>query len=291
MDTDLNIARLKMRELERRYLLELYKLSNRKQFALICKDQIISSLGITDDEWRDVQERASDKGLVKRNSFETVQITELGIEETEKIMSSDYEKQLYLVLKKVTEDCRYNGGMERSEVAKLLSIGAEDLDNILFDFKEKGWVKLTFSSVEATPAGINAFNKWEERNQQPQNISGNINNFTFNASVTGFQNQTQNSVQNLYQVNITNDFDFNAAMEAIISLIRESSISNFKKEDLISDLERIKNLAETEPSKELVEHAKSRINYLETALKGTELAAKLAPYIPQLYAYFEGLVR
>lgn len=284
---DLNFQRLRRQELERRYLYKLYELSIERQIYLAKKEEMISALGITCDEWIDATNGLLDKDLVKKIASGVVQITPEGNKEVEKIMALDYEALEYRILQKLVENGVDNYTYD-DELADSLSIPKEYLRVFLIDFDKKGWINVMVDgTIQLCAAGVTAFHKGEKQSGS----TGGVNNFTINARDVAFQNQTQNSTQNVHQVKITNNPDFNSAVDAVVNLIKESSLNNFKKEDLLTDVERIKNLAQLEPSQELVEHAKSKINYLETAIKGTELVTKLAPYLPQLYAYFESLVR
>jgi hypothetical protein len=111
----------------------------------------------------------------------------------------------------------------------------------------------------------------------------NTNNYGHSINQIGGNSNAQTA-----QINVNSEFD--NAIKSIVDLVKSSSLSSLIKEDLITDVERIQNLAKQEPSAELVERAKSRINYLETALKVTDLALKTAPIFPHLYAFFDGLL-
>ncbi|HEX8196260.1 MAG TPA: hypothetical protein VF571_08735 [Pyrinomonadaceae bacterium] len=172
-----------------------------------------------------MQDRLSNRNLVKSIAFGLVQITGDGIKGAERIMALNYEELEYRILQKLVEK-GVNSETYDEELAESLSISKEYLRVFLTDFYKKDWIGMIVGgTIQLYPAGFTAFHKWEKQNQQ--NISNNINNLTFNAPVTGFQNQTQNSTQNVHQVNITNNPDFNSAVDAIVSLITDPNRPNF----------------------------------------------------------------
>ena len=98
----------------------------------------------------------------------------------------------------------------------------------------------------------------------------------------------QNNTQNLTITNTINNPEFNSAIQSITELVKASTLNKYQKEDLISDLQRIEQLAKEKPTPELVEHAKSKILTLDNAIKGTELAVKVGQHIPTILNFFQG---
>ena len=206
-------------------------------------------------------------------------------------MERTYPENEYLVLKTIYDACKENNynGIDPFSLEEKVGLDEYELNMILLGIEKKD---LLSNKSTGTYVINHKGMEYLARYENPLQNAGGNNNFTFNAPVGAFQHQTQHSTQNVnQQVNINNDADFNSAIGSIISLIEDSSLANFKKEDLISDIERIQNLAQTQPTPELVEHAKSKINYLETAMKTTDLAMKASNYFSQIYAFFDELIR
>lgn len=115
-------------------------------------------------------------------------------------------------------------------------------------------------------------------------------NNTFNAQTTiqGFQQGGEENTQNIY---INDNDEFNKALNSLLELIQSSSIGDSEKEECFSNLRSIQKLAGKEMTLQNIEQAKLRLNLLDTTLKGTDIALKAAPYMPQLIALFEGVLK
>ncbi len=136
-----------------------------------------------------------------------------------------------------------------------------------------------------TPLGIEEV---ENRRNQQNTTSGITQNTTniHGSNYGGIQQGGQNNTQN---ITVTNNPEFDKAIAGILEVIKSASINNEDKEELLADVKAINNLALKEPSPNLIERAKSRINLLEASFKAVDLAIKVAPYMPQIYAFFENL--
>lgn len=283
-------------DLRRLYLHKVYELTNGNSKEGVSWKDLASELGISKEEENKTYYYLKDKGLVKSIFQGQVSITTQGIDEVEKNMERTYAEKELLVLKTIYEMGKNSPGNEVffNDLKKAVNMPYDDLVTIITELYDgKRYLgESSDETVKISPEGMEFLEN--SRNSHNQNSSAtNIVN-TFYGSVTNLQQQTHYSNQTFNRsISTVNNSDFNSAIGSILEIIKSSSLNNFKKEDLISDLERIQQLAEAEnePSRELVEHAKSKISYLETAIKATDLATKILPYFPQLYAYFEGLIK
>ena len=273
--------------LRNKYILGLYKLSSGDNTQSIYIEDLRREVNISDQEERTLYYYLKDKKLVRMVFQRQVNLTTKGIDKAEKLMQKSYAGKELLVLEKIYEMCQKSSNRHilYKDSPKDIDVDPYNLDDIIEELHNKGYLdskydehyKISIKGIEFLQGRSNMPNHISARDIYNTNIHGNSNN------QIGGQSNKQNA-----QININPEFD--NAIKSIVELIKVSSISNFKKEDLITDIERIQNLAKNPPSIELVEHAKSKINYLDIALKGTDLSLKVAPYIPALIAYFEGLL-
>jgi hypothetical protein len=271
------------------FLKNIYGLADGVAYRQVEMSKVTSALKLPGEQAIAIMVQLKNKELADF-PFGYALITPDGIEEIDKHMAQTYAEKEFLVLKTIHEmsENSPSKAVKYGDVYNALGMSNEDFHEIITElYDRKKYLGPTYDEhLKLSPSG-------KEFLQGRSNLyqSGSINNIThINAPVGNLQQFTNNSNQAFTQNNITNP-EFNDAITSIIELVKSSAISNFKKEDLISDIERIKQLSETEPSPELVEHAKTKINYLEMAFKGTELATKVAPYFPQIYAFFEGLIK
>lgn len=280
-----------------KFLITLYLLSDKTVGQEINREKIFDIIGTNFDERRQIPGILANERFVEWKNHIQISISLKGIIGVEKLMESTYAEREFSVLEAIyrISNKKPEEMVLINDLAKALEMSFYEINPILNDLENrKGLIGSIEDTVWILPAGIEEIEKIKRNPERPtDNFPANVtNNYTFNAPVGAFQNNTLNSTQNVNQkIAVNNNSDFNAAIESILDLVKISSLANFKKEDLISDIERIKQLAENEPSSELVEHAKSKIDYLEKAIKTTDLAIKITPFIPQLYAYFEGLAK
>ncbi len=83
--------------------------------------------------------------------------------------------------------------------------------------------------------------------------------------------------------------DFTRAIEALADLVKSSSLSELEKEERLLEVERIGQLAQKEQTPEVKQLGTSKLQLLEAGLKAGDLAVKVAPYLPHLYAFFENM--
>jgi Mn-dependent DtxR family transcriptional regulator len=279
-----------LRQQQFQFLKKLYELAGGIAYKNVEMAKITSTLNIPNEKIMDIMMQLKKKNLAQFDFGGNASLTPDGVEEIGNEMEKTYAEQELLVLKTIHELSKNNtrGEAHFSEVEKAVGLPFIVLCEIIDELHDrKNYLgEASDEHLKLSPRGKEFLQGRSNLNQ-----SGSINNIThINAPVGNLQQFTNNSNQTFTQNNITNP-EFNDAITSLIELVKSSAISNFKKEDLISDIERIKQLAEEKPSSELVEHAKTKINYLEMAFKGTELATKVAPYIPQIYAFFEGLIK
>ncbi len=209
--------------------------------------------------------------------------------EDEKMAEKNYAENELLVLKTIY-DLGKNlpmGAVMVSDIAKKLRMPYSELNEYLNELEERKGLIENFSdeAVKVAPKG-------KEFLQGKSNLPGNITSgHTYNTNIYAPSNNQIGGQGNVQNAQIILHPEFDNAIKSITNLIKESSLTQFKQADLISNIEHIKQLQSSEPSVELVEHAKSKVDYLGIAVKGTDLAVKIAPYLPALYAYFESLIK
>ena len=277
-------VKMNFREQQNVFLKTLYKLSGDSAYKSVETDEIQKQLAFTDDQIAAIIIRLKEKELAKF-TFSSSYITAKGIEELEKTMKFDYQEKEYEILEKLVEKGAYKA-INDQELADSLSISKNDLYVFLDDFCRKDWVStIPGGDVRVHPAGVTAFHKWQTSNN-PSNLQ--VSGSYFQTNIHGNSNNQIGGQNNTQNVQVNNNPDFNSAIESLIQLTETSSIPLLQREDIISDIERIKQLGEREQTPEIVEHAKAKLLTLENALKLTEIAAKAVPLITVLAAAFGG---
>jgi DNA-binding MarR family transcriptional regulator len=218
---------------------------------------------------------------------EAVWMLPAGIEKIEALDKESYTEQEYIVLEKIAKDCSINGGMSRSALAESLSMSPDYLYVFLIDFEKKGWISLTFGEngkVEVTPQGITAFHKMENRRDQtpPQTYVGDIYN-THIYAPSNNQIGGRGNIQNA-QININPEFE--SAIKSLLELVRKSDLTDIDKEDAISEIERLNQLAQKEKTPQVIERAQKGISLLKSLLEVGELAMKVSPLIHTISSAF-----
>lgn len=277
-------------ELQKKYLRKIYELSKGVSFTQIDQtnkelDDIVEFAG---EQYRGLTEQLQRKSWANFEYAGVIWITPDGVEKIQTDMEKTYAEKELLVLKTIYEmgKNKPKNFVNHTDLLYAVEFSYDELNTIITELYRKGFLgESNDESVKISPRGMEFL---EGKSNMP--AGNNVTNYNIHAPVGAIQHQTQHSTQNVnQQINTVNDSDFDSAINSIIDLVKESSLVNFKKEDLISEIERVKQLRELEPSPELTEHAKSKINYLETLFKAADLFIKAAPFFPHIYAFFEGL--
>jgi hypothetical protein len=201
-------------------------------------------------------------------------------------MARNYQELEYRILEILVENGRNSNELE---VANSLSVSKEQLNVFLSNFYDNKWIgRVVGGGIQLLPKGIEAFGKW---NSSYSTQAGGDIYETHNYGNPVIQIGGQGNTQNVVISHTTNNPEFDSAIKALLEAINTSNLSNDDKEEYLRDVQTINNLALKEPSPQIVERAKSKIDYLTTAIKATDLAVKIAPYIAPLYAYFESLIK
>ena len=282
------MRKLTFQELQRAYLLKLYELTDGNAFQDIERSVLNESLGITEQKESELLVYFKYGNLIEF-TFSGANLQPEGIIFAEEYMAQDYADKELLVLKTIYEMGKNKPKRDVLYVDLLYSNATfkdDELNSIIEELERKGFLgKASDECVRISPQGMEFI---EGKSNMPNHQSSrDVYNTYINApsnNLIGGKSNTQNA-----QINLNPEFD--NAIKSIVDLIQASSISGFKKDDLLSNVEHIKQLPSSEPSVELVEHAKSKINYLDAAVKGTDIAVKVVPYLPALITYFEGLIK
>lgn len=273
-------------ELRKEYLIKLYELTNGASYKDIKRSVINEALKISDDD------EATLIGLLKyaniaEYTFGSVFLTPTGVYLAETYMAQDYADNELLVLNTIYE---YGSKSQYGEViifdlARDLNMTQFELNEYLNELEnEKKFIRsIADEAVIVTPRGKEFLQrKSNVPNQSVRDIYNTYINAPSNNQIGG-QNNKQNA-----QINLNPDFD--NAIKSVIQLINESSLSDFKKNDLNSTVEHIKQLPSSEPSLELAEHGKSKIDYVKLAVAGTDIALKIVPHLHTLHEYFDKIM-
>jgi len=287
--TDINTKREVM-------LRELYKFKE-SPTPYKSLDYLADLTGFEVHEMYWILEDLKTKNMLREANFEFA-ISPVGAKEVERMDSQrpieTFAQKRYRVLRTIYEMAPNNkhGAVDDEKLAQALGMDIQELMSILLYWREKNMV--VFTTDQSTGLTSNAIDEIEEKINEPNkptpNFPGNVIYNTFNAPVTGLQQQTHNSTQNINQ-SVTNNPEFDKAISTIIALIRSSSMAEDDKQELTNEVEAINKLALKEPSTAIVEKAKLKLEYLKTALTATDIAIKVTPYLPALYTFFEKFAR
>jgi predicted nucleic-acid-binding protein len=269
-------------ERERTVLKAVYEMAKRQPEVMVLIVDLAKAVEMSQQELipilNDLQER---KGLLGGIN-EAVWIPPKGIEFLEQsargFSQQTYRDKEYSVLKKLVE---HSEDLSSEQLATSLFLTEDDVNTILLDFKNKGWVELRFGYIASImPTGKTAFYKWHEgleSRSQPVAVTYNVHNW--GTAQIGGQGNTIN-------IQRTNNPAFDNAIRSIVELLNSSSLSPDDKMETLSELQSINKLAVQAPANAF-ERAKLKITAIETIVKATELGTKLAEYWPVILTYFE----
>lgn len=263
-----------------RVLLALYQLhstvsphvnvSELKELADVGDDfyNILKYLGVNGKRW-----------LVKTNL--RINITPSGIDRAEELVKMGMAETMQSVLRKIynMSGPDHNKDVNYFELQRELKMGGRDLNPILKDFEDKGWLGGGSDEVvRLTPRGV-----LEIENPKLENRSGDIYQTNiYGSNYGGVQQGGQGNTQN---ITLTNNADFDRALASIIELIRASNLSADDKEELEGDVSSVKKLALREPAPGLLDRAKSRLDLVRMGLQGADLLMKASPHIDAAWEF------
>lgn len=276
-------------ELRRRYLRRLYERSGGNISEGVNEDELLSDLGIGEDEGNKLFSYLSDKGLVQGFTFGHIAITSRGVDEVERAMQSSYAEKESRILRKIYD----MGGVYHTDwvlidaLVKELGIPFREVNNVLIDLeKRKGLIEGIEEAVKIAPAGIEFLESGGRRVGSAPAVSYTTN--IHGPNYGGIQQGTHGSTQNITLTN-TNNPNFDRALAGLVELILASSIPDDDKEEMQEELSKVNTLALKEKNPNTLERAKLRLDYIKTGLTGTEIAIKAAPYLTALYNFFQNL--
>jgi hypothetical protein len=216
-----------------------------------------------------------------------VRILPPGIQKAEELLNMQMDDKERHVLRKIYD----LGGPTHMDWVSIplleqeLGMQFRELNGILLDFeRRKGWVDGIDAAVQLTSAGVR-----EVENPGTESRGGGttIQNI-FHAPVQGgfIQGGQGHTQQNI----INNNPKIDETVRTIIELIQESDIDTSDKEDIIRDVERVKELASKEQSDESLRRIDRRIGMVKTGIqaaetveKGGKLLLKVAPHLATLW--------
>ena len=278
-------------QLQEKYLQKMYELAKGTPYVQIDQRhrELNEIVEFGSEQYMGVAEQLQKKGWGEFGWAGCIFITSDGIEKIQNDMAQNYADKELFVLKTIDEMSKNNprGEVHAREVQNALGLSFHEFYEITLElYDRKRYLGAASDEhIKLSPAG-KEFLQGKSNMSNHQSVRDIYNTYVNAPSNNqiGGQYNTQNA-----QINLNPEFD--NAIKAITDLIQSSSISGFKRDDLLSTIEHIKQLPSSKPSPELVEHAKSKISYLDTVIKGTDLAIKVAPYLPALVTYFERLIK
>jgi hypothetical protein len=229
---------------------------------------------------------APSKGWLKKSNM-IVRITAEGIDEAEDLLKMQLVEKERLVLRKIYDlgGPTYMDLVLIETLRKELGMGFRELNGILLDFeRKKGWVEGPDEAGQLTPAGVR-----EVENPGGESRGGGttIHNI-FHAPVQG--GFIQGGSGHVQYNTFTNNPKLDETITALTRLIQESGIHDSDKEDILKDIERVKELAAKEKTPDSLQRINRRIDMIKTGIvaadtaeKGGKLLLKATPYLVTLW--------
>jgi hypothetical protein len=162
-----------------------------------------------------------------------------------------------------------------------------ELNGILLEFERKtGWLEndCPDEAVQLSPAGVR-----EVENPSSESRGGGttIQNIFHGPVQGGFIQGGEGHVQHN---TFANNPKIEETVSALIRIIRESDVDASDKEDIIKDVERVKELAAKERTPDSLQRVNRRIEMIKTGIeaadtveKGGQLLLKATPYLVMLW--------
>ncbi len=246
---------------------ELEKLSGleRREFY-----DMIRQLGRTQKGW-----------LIKSN--ERVSITPEGIEKAEELLKMQMVEKERLVLKKIYDlgGPTHMDWVPIDKLSKELGMPFRELNPILNDFERRGWVEGPDEALGLTPAGVREVENPGSDTRGGATTVQNIFQGPFQGGmIIGGHGHTQHNT-------FSNNPKVGEAIDAVMRLVQQSDLGTLDKEDVLKDVERLKELTSKEQTPDTLQRIEKRIGMvkdgIETAEKGGELITKVTPYLVMLW--------
>jgi len=212
-----------------------------------------------------------------------------GITKGEELKKMQIAEKERLVLRKIYE----LGGPTHLDwvpidtLQKELGMDFRELNGILLDFeRKKGWAEGPDEAIGLTPAGVR-----EYENPSSDARGGTTIQNIFHAPVQGgfIQGGQGHTQHNVY----SNNPKIDETIGAVVRLIQESKLDDLDKEDILKDVERLKELASKEQTQDTLNRIEKRIGMVKTAIetaeKSGELLFKVTPYLATLWQLLASL--
>lgn len=229
------------------------------------------------------------KGWVKTSGL-FFRFTADGLDKAEGLLKMQMIEKERLVLKKIYDlgGPTHTDWVPIDRLQKELGMQFRELNGILLDFeRKKGWVEGPDEAIGLTPAGVREV---ENPGGDTRGGGTTIHN-VFHAPVQGAwiqggQGHTQHNT-------FSNNPKIDETISAVVQLIQQSDLNNLDKEDILKDVERLKELSAKEQTPDTLSRVEKRIGMvktgIETAQKGGELLLKVSPYLATLWQLLTSL--
>lgn len=213
-----------------------------------------------------------------------VRIKSKGIIQAEELSKMQMVEKERLVLQKIYDlgGPTHTDWVPIDKLSKELGMPFRELNGILLDFeRKKGWVEGPDEAVGLTPAGVREV---ENPGGDTRGGGTTIQNI-FHAPVQGgfIQGGQGHTQHNVYSNNPKVDETINT----VLRLVQQSGLNALDKEDVLKDVERLKELISKEQTPDTLQRIEKRIGMvktgIETAEKGGELLVKVTPYLVTLW--------
>jgi hypothetical protein len=278
------MSHLPLEEKRNKLILALYELY-RTTGSPVVKTEQLRSLADVDPDFYSILREVGKNGRrwLEHRNLNTV-IKSEGIIKAEELLKMEMAEKEQFVLKKIYD----LGGPTHMDLVpidrlvKELGMPFRELNAILLDFeRKKGLVEGPDEAVQLTPAGVR---KKENPGGDTRGGSTTIHN-VFHAPVQGAwiqggQGHTQHNT-------FSNNPEIDETISAVARLIQQSNLNELDKEDVLKDVERLKELAAKEPTPDTLQRIDKRIGMvksgIETAEKGGQLLTKVTPYLVALW--------
>jgi hypothetical protein len=220
--------------------------------------------------------------LIKSN--ERVSITSEGIEKAEELLKMQMVEKERLVLQKIYDlgGPTHTDWVPIDRLSKELGMPFRELNSILLDFeRKKGWTEGPDEAVGLTPAGVREVENPGGDARGGGTTVQNIFHGPFQGGmIIGGHGHTQHNT-------FSNNPKVGEAIDAVMRLVQQSDLGVLDKEDVLKDVERLKELTSKEPAPDTLQRIGKRIGMvkdgIEAAEKGGELLIKVTPYLVTLW--------
>ena len=213
-----------------------------------------------------------------------VRILPAGIEKAEELLKMQMVEKERLVLRKIYDlgGPTHTDWVPIDRLQKELGMQFRELNGILLDFeRKKGWVEGPDEAIGLTPAGVREVENPGGDARGGGTTVQNIFQGPFQGGmIIGGQGHTQHNT-------FSNNPKIDETISAVVRLVQESDLNSLDKEDVLKDVERLKELTSKEQTPDTLQRIEKRIGMvktgIETAEKGGQLLVKVTPYLVALW--------